>query len=54
MSDKRTFEQLMNDLQKQLVELTWEMKGSKEDEDYTIGRIVLAISALKKLHGKRT
>jgi hypothetical protein len=54
MSDKRTFEQLMNDLQKELVTLTWELKGSKDEEDYVIGRIVLAIGALKQLHGKRT
>ena len=48
------FEQTMDKLQKELVELTWELKGSKQDEDYTIGRIVLAIGALKQLHAKRT
>ena len=51
---KKNFEQLMNDLQKELVSMTWELKGSKDDEDYTIGRIVLAITALKQLHAKRT
>lgn len=50
----KTFEQLMDDLQKQLVELTWELKGPKDEEDYVVGRVVLAISALKQLHRKRT
>ena len=54
MSDKRTFEQLMNDLQKELVSLTWELKAEKEDEEFVIGRVVLAITAIKQLHAKRT
>ena len=55
MSEKKpTFEQLMNNLQKELVEMTWALKGTKDEEDYVIGRIVLAIGALKQLHGKRT
>jgi hypothetical protein len=55
MSDrKESFEQLMDRLQKELVEMCWEIKGPKDEEDFAVGRIVLAISALKQLHCKRT
>lgn len=53
MSEK-TFDQIMSDLQKELVNMTWEMKAEKQDEDFVIGRIVLAIGALKQLYAKRT
>ena len=51
---KKSFEEIMNALQKELVDLTWALETPKDEEDYVIGRIVLAIGALKQLHGKRT
>ena len=54
MSDKKSFEQIMNDLQRELVSMTWEMKAPKDEEDFVIGRIVLAVGALKDLYRKRT
>lgn len=49
---EKSFEKLMDDLQKEMVEIAWKLKGPKDEEDFAVGRIVLAIQSLKRLHSR--